>query len=252
MGSVETFYDELAGDYHLIYPDWERSALEQAEALDALIRRSAPDARTVLDCTCGIGTQALGLASLGYRVRGTDLSPNAIERARAEAQRWGADAAFDVADVRELTVPEPFDVVISCDNSLPHLLEDDDLRRATERMHAALGPDGLLIASIRDYDDLIEQRPRSTPVRVLEGRDGHRIWFQLWDWAPDGRTYTVNHFLLVEGPEGWETRHRTAPYRALLRSELTDILWGTGFVDVTWRMPAETGYFQPIVTGHRS
>jgi 2-polyprenyl-3-methyl-5-hydroxy-6-metoxy-1,4-benzoquinol methylase len=57
-----------------------------------------------LDCTCGIGTQALGLAALGYSVVGTDISTEAIRRARTEAETRGLNAQFRVADLRSLSV----------------------------------------------------------------------------------------------------------------------------------------------------
>ncbi len=78
-------YDEIADLYHLIYPDWDEAVSAQATALDGLIRRIVIDAGSVLDVSCGIGTQALGLAGLGYQVTASDLSPGAIVRARKEA-----------------------------------------------------------------------------------------------------------------------------------------------------------------------
>ena len=60
------FYDELAGDYPLIYADRDASVRRQGDALDALIGQ---DGVTVLDCSCGIGTQAIGLALRGHRSR---------------------------------------------------------------------------------------------------------------------------------------------------------------------------------------
>lgn len=47
-----------------------------------------PPAR-ILDCACGIGTQTLGLAGAGYRVHGTDLSPEAVRRARTASAAAG-------------------------------------------------------------------------------------------------------------------------------------------------------------------
>ncbi len=70
--SVTRFYDEMADGYHLIYSDWDASMRRHGNALDALI---GDDRVEVLDCSCGIGTQAIGLAMRGYRVTGTDLSP---------------------------------------------------------------------------------------------------------------------------------------------------------------------------------
>ena len=87
--SVAHFYDELADDYHLIYADWEASIRRQGDALDALIGQ---DRAVVLDCSCGIGTQAIGLALRGHRVTGTDLSPRAAARAAREATRRKTEA----------------------------------------------------------------------------------------------------------------------------------------------------------------
>ena len=131
-GSVASFYDRFAPDYHLAYGgDWESAVEKQAVALDRLIREVLPDAADVLDCSCGIGTQAIGLALRGYRVRGTDISRGALERTRSEAARLGASVSFDVADFRDLSsVAGLFDVVISCDNAIPHLLDAEDLPKA--------------------------------------------------------------------------------------------------------------------------
>jgi hypothetical protein len=59
---MDDFYDRMAGLYHLIFPDWDASIERQGEQLAGLIReRWGAAARTVLDVSCGIGTQAIGL-----------------------------------------------------------------------------------------------------------------------------------------------------------------------------------------------
>src|SRR5215468_6533825 len=60
-------YDEIAMLYHLIYRDWNAVIAQQAAALDAIIRQHVgPSPRSILDVSCGIGIQALGLAALGH------------------------------------------------------------------------------------------------------------------------------------------------------------------------------------------
>jgi SAM-dependent methyltransferase len=54
----------------------------------------------VLDVGCGEAAVSLHLAGLGYTTVGLDLSPTAIDLARAEAVRRGlANATFEVADI---------------------------------------------------------------------------------------------------------------------------------------------------------
>ena len=57
----------------------------------------------VLDIGCGLGDNAIFLASRGHSVTGLDGSPAAIDRARARAADAGLQVRFDVADATELT-----------------------------------------------------------------------------------------------------------------------------------------------------
>ena len=165
----------------------------------------------------------------------------------------GATLTFGVADVRLLAseMRDEFDVVLACDNALPHLLTQDELRQGVGAMHARLADGGLFLASIRDYDTLLEQRPTGEPPRMFERPEGRQVTVQAWDWDTRAPIYTVHQFIVRERGEAWEARHYQARYRALRRAELTAILHEVGFEDVRWRMPAESGYYQPIVTARR-
>lgn len=134
--STSRFYNALAGDYHLIFDDWTAAIERHAKMIDTLIRgktKVSPGSPKLLDCSCGIGTQTIGLARLGYNVTASDLSRKVVRRAKREAKRFGVpNVKFKVADFRELErkMKEKFDVVISFDNSLPHLLTEEDLELA--------------------------------------------------------------------------------------------------------------------------
>jgi glycine/sarcosine N-methyltransferase len=247
--SARDFYDELAGCYHLIFENWESSMARHAAVLGPVLERECGPAAAVkvLDCACGIGTQAFGLASLGFRVTGADLSSAAVERAREEAAARGLDLPLHVADMRHLSFPETgFDAVIAMDNALPHLLSGQDLAQAAAQIHAKLRAGGTLMASIRDYDRLIEGRPVVEGPRFFSDASGRRIVFQLWDWM-DERRYAFHLYITHETAAGWQTHHAAAIYRALLRDELTQILERSGFRHVRWLLPDESGFYQPIV-----
>jgi glycine/sarcosine N-methyltransferase len=245
--SVRDFYDGLAAEYHLVYGDrWDDAVAHQGEVLDRLIREVVGDTADVLDCSCGIGTQAIGLARRGHRVLGTDISERSLERAHIEATRLGADVAFAVADFRDLaTVSGTFDAVLSCDNALPHLLDEAEIAAALRAMHSKLRPGGLLLISIRDYD---KERPPPPPPYVVEGPP-RRLVVRLHDWdAPDSPLYTVRFFFITETDDGWKLTHHGARYRAMPRAELTAAAATAGFDEIIWREADEVGYHQPIVT----
>lgn len=246
------FYDAMADDYHLIFADWQESVVRQGAALDQLIRRLLPPERyplRVLDCACGIGTQAIGLAKQsGYIIHATDISSREVERARHEAEQANVTITFDVADMRMLTqnVKGIYDVVIAYDNAIPHLLTDSDLDKAAHEVHAVVNPGGIFLASTRDYDLLLEQRPTMTSERIIETLEGRRVTFQVWDWEEE--EYVVTQFILTLHPaDGWSMKTYATRYRALRRAVLTAALERAGFRRVQWLTPEEAGFYQPVV-----
>ncbi|RAP76108.1 class I SAM-dependent methyltransferase [Paenibacillus montanisoli] len=253
--SVLDFYDDLAEAYHLIFVDWNHAITRQGEVLSEIIHSKLASlskiGASLLDCSCGIGTQAIGLANHGFKVTGTDISPVSIQRAAKEAVSFGVDVNFGVADFRSLEkdVFGVFDVVLSADNAIPHLLTDEDLNLAARNMYSKVKNDGVLLITMRDYDELVKEKPRATEPRIFD--KGKRIVFQVWDWADDVKTYQTNHFIMQEINGQWITKHNKTRYRALLRDEFSHILSTVGFSDIEWCMPSESGYYQPIVTARK-
>jgi glycine/sarcosine N-methyltransferase len=242
------FYDALANDYHLIFADWDATIAWQADVITGLLHELGLTSGSVLDATCGIGTQAIGLAAAGFSVTATDISRASVERCAREASARGLTIATGVADIRVLDVDGAggFDAAVSFDNALPHLLDDADLDAACAALRRALRPGGVLLASIRDYDEVVRERPTGDVPRRYRTEDEERIVFQVWHWLPGDR-YTVRHFIMAGSAGRWSVGERRTTYRALTRAALTDALRRAGFEDVAWRMPDETGYYQPIV-----
>lgn len=252
--SVRDFYDGLAADYHLIFRDWDASMARQATLLDELFRRwSGPGSRRVLDCSCGIGTQAIGLALAGHKVVGSDLSPVAAGRATAEAAARGVRLPVAAADMRLLPfVSSGFDVVVCADNALPHLLSARDVTAALLEMRRVLRDEGLLVLTVRAYDEVRRTRPASAPPQVSDTSEGRVITFQLWNWHDDGERYDLEHFQLHRAADTWEVRVRRTTYWALTRHQVTTLVAEAGFTDITWHTPDSTGFYQPVLTAQRA
>jgi glycine/sarcosine N-methyltransferase len=248
--STRDFYDQFAPDYHLVHQDWEAVIERQAGALDRLIKSARPQAREILDCSCGIGTQAIGLARRGYRVHGTDISERSIDRARKEAEKLGAMVSFGVCDFRDLrSVDGLFDVVMSCDNAISHMLTDDDVHRVFTAMHAKLRQGGLIVISVRDYDkEMAERRPTGVPM--IHAGPPRQVVVRLQDWdAPASPMHTVRFLILTEGQSGWTVEEKfSARFRALTRSALKQAAELAGFGSVIWHTAEEVPFHQPVMT----
>jgi SAM-dependent methyltransferase len=230
----DLLFDELAPSYDLLLGDWEQDLEAQGRLLDRLFRTHGDrPITTVLDCTCGIGTQCIGLAKLGYRVTGTDVSTRSVARAQREAERFGVSVDFRAADLRRLsqTLPERFDAVISCDNSLPYLLSREDLDAALQSMFDCLEPGGLCVISIRNFDRIFRERKRFSPRHIHDVNGKRIIIFDVWDYHGD-ELVTFNVFFLREEASGWRADCHPMVLRALYREDLKAALQRSGFRSV--------------------
>jgi glycine/sarcosine N-methyltransferase len=96
----KSFYDALTEHCHLIFEDWDASMRRQGQIIAKLL--PPPERGPILDAACGIGTQSLALAGLGYLVEASDISPAAIARAQKECAARGLSCRFRVDDIRTL------------------------------------------------------------------------------------------------------------------------------------------------------
>jgi glycine/sarcosine N-methyltransferase len=251
------FYEELADFYHLIFEDWERAIDRQSRVLSGLLASEANGKPLkILDCACGIGTQSIGLSRSGHRVVASDLSRSAVHRAQREAAHRGLDISFCVSDMTSLreVAENGFDVVVAMDNALPHL-SSEQLESAANAIASKLRPNGMFMASIRDYDTLIVERP-STQEPAFYGTPGsRRIVNQVWDWNAypgEDQGYVLHLHITVESDQQWRSYHFVSTYRCLLREELSTVLRAAGFGDIRWLMSSESGWYQPIILARLS
>ncbi|KAF0106035.1 MAG: methyltransferase family protein [Chloroflexi bacterium] len=197
---TKKFYNDLAPYYKLLYQDWDASVVRQADALDRVIKVFVDTtSKTILDVACGIGTQSIGLARLGYQVCGSDLSPVAIEQAQKEALRYGVEVEFRVADMRQVWefYQKLFDVVIACDNSVPHLLSDDEILLSFKQFYQCIKPGGGCIISVRDYAQIERNDSQKMyPRTVHQTEDGQLVMFDVWNF--DGDQYEITTYIVED------------------------------------------------------
>jgi glycine/sarcosine N-methyltransferase len=247
-----TFYEDMAGSYDLLFDDWQRAIDRQRTVISRLIGPPS-SVGPILDCACGIGTQALGLASLGLAIEGSDLSAAAIERAKAEAASRHLSIEFRVDDMRTLATSPParFGAVLAFDNALPHLDSDEEVLAALQAMQSRLRPAGRLLISLRDYGPLMQARPQMMPPCFFGEEGRRRIVHQIWEWQ-DERRYQVHIFITSQAPnEGWVSQHFTGCYRAISPQEVAECMRRVGLDEVRVLSERETGYYQPIVSAVR-
>ena len=137
----------------------------------------------LLDVGCGTGEHAMLAASRGADALGVDMSPLAIEQARAKAKDRGLTARFEVGNALELgQLGVTFDTVI--DSALFHNLDDDERGLYVAGLTAVVPPGGLcylMCYSDRQPGDAI--RPRR--IHQHELRDSFSGGWTVISIIPD-------------------------------------------------------------------
>lgn len=251
MDIVQSFYDNMASQYDKLFLDWHAATKEQAVILERIFNKNGFNADSrILDCACGIGTQAVGLAALGYQVTASDISDGELAEAKARAESEGITLRFEHADFCSLSdsFSEQFDIVIAMDNALPHMLTSEKLETAVRSIIGQTRAGGLFMASIRDYDSLLQEKPPYSPPYIHETAKGRRVSFQTWVWQGDN--YHLTQYI-IDDEDTLQISKFECEYRALRREELTKMLLDNGCSEVNWEFPEETGFYQPIVIARK-
>ena len=134
------------------------------------------------------------------------------------------------------------------DNALPHMLAKDDLSNAVKSITERLTDGGIFVASIRDYDDLLMKKPPYSPPYIHKTENGKRVSFQTWEWEDE--IYRLTQYIIDDEKELQISRF-DCEYRATRREELTELLLSHGCSKVDWKMPEESGFYQPVVIAEK-
>jgi SAM-dependent methyltransferase len=248
--SISEFYDELAPVYHILFQDWDLGMERQGRELAGVIPEHWPNARRVLDVSCGIGIQSIALAAHGYLVTGSDLSPKAVARAGKEARKRGLEISFSVCDMLGAHAHHGggFDLVVSCDNALPHLLSDEEICAALKQMFACARPGGGCLVTIRDYEPELRGKNILKPYGVrVEG--GHRfVVFQVWDFEGDFYDLTVYFVREDLRSKVVTTQAMRSRYYAISVTKMMRLMTEAGFCSVK---RVDGAHSLPILLGSR-
>ena len=147
--------------------------------------------------------------------------------------------ALRVRQLREEGATEDVDLAPALRDYYDRHLSDDTFRAwlAVE--------DGRIVAT--SGMSLAEKPPYSPPY-IHQTESGKRVSFQTWDW--ENENYRLVQYIIEDGETLSVSKYDCA-YRAVRRAELTELLYAAGCGNVTWKMPEDTGFYQPIVIAEK-
>jgi len=153
-----------------------------------------------MEIGCGTGTNAIWLDSQGFDVIGLDLSPTAIERAKAKVESADASCQMLVADfLTEPIAGSPFSFVY--DRGCFHIFDEaEDRANYASRLAGLLEPDGIWHSLIGSTDGPPRDTgpPRRSAADIVDAVRPHFEILQLKSASfDDGKHAEARAWILV-------------------------------------------------------
>jgi SAM-dependent methyltransferase len=163
----------------------------------------------LLDMGAGTGWTSVFLAKRGYQVTGVDISPQMIDLAEKNRERYEAEnLEFRVSDFEDLTYDGEFDCAIFYD-SLHHAV---DGAQALRSVYGALKPGGLCVTLEPGAGHSRTQDSRRAIEEFdITEKDMHPEKVIALSEEAGFKTARIFHFSFLPH----EIRNRTGPYRVI-------------------------------------
>lgn len=248
-------YDDFAEDYDR-FVQWEgRLAFEMPflESQIETLQKPKHDVR-VLDAATGTGMHVLELRRQGYLADGSDLSQGMIERARANAQQAGIPARFESAGFGSLAQAFqdslPYDALLCLGNSLPHLLNESEIKAALADFSACLRPGGLLLIQNRNFDAVMEKKERWMEPQSHQEAGKEWIFLRFYDFDPSGLIQFHILTLRRQAEEAWSQSISSTSLYPLRSQVMRSLLHETGFNEIQFYGGMNGSAFDPTTSGN--
>ena len=232
-------YRELAEDYLWIRSpelllSGERFLHRYSELLEQAGKRSR-----VLDCSCGNGSDAIALATAGFRVWASDGSKTMVTKARERAHEAGVSVPIEQVawELLPTAYKDPFDVVFCVGNSIVHAGGEKPMIAALAGMKAVMKDGATLVVDSRNWDKHLRVRPDNHALAPVQMGATRCFPIYLWDYgdAFEG-PHSVTIVLVLERRGEVEVRRHSLSYTAFSRNDLIRRLEAGGFrnVEADW------------------
>jgi len=150
ISALASHYDKEAQHYD----DFNEARSAQTNhVIEQILQRH--EVKTVLDLSCGTGSQVLWLLKRGYKVVGFDINNQMLAIAKNKARKQNLPIQLEQGDMRT-TKAGKFDAVITIFNSIGHLTRQD-FEKAIQNIHRNLNTQGLYIFDIFNLDYLLHE-----------------------------------------------------------------------------------------------
>jgi glycine/sarcosine N-methyltransferase len=230
-------YDKLASIYDY-FVNWDSRLAYEIPFLEQQLRTLGEDPSQirVMDSACGTGHHAIALANIGFQVSGSDLYPEMVSLADANARSADAKVIFRTAGFGSIneTFKQPggFDAVLCLGNSLPHVSSEADLEKALLDFKQLLRPGGLLLLQMRNFDKVMQEKNRWMEPQSVKDGSTEWLFLRFYDFEANGMIQFNILSLHRKADAPWHTQFTSTHLLPIYSDKLSKELISLGFRDV--------------------
>lgn len=230
-------YDKLASIYDY-FVNWKSRLAYELPFLEQQLRTLGEDPSQirVMDTACGTGHHAIALAKLGFQMYGSDLFPEMVSLADANAKAAGEQVSFRTAGFGRISEsfgqPGEFDAVLCLGNSLPHVDSNEDLKKTLQDFKQLLRSGGMLLLQMRNFDLVMGEKKRWMEPQTVKDGATEWLFLRFYDFEADGKIQFNILSLHREENAHWQTQLTSTHLLPIHSEQLKKELGALGFRDI--------------------
>lgn len=198
---------------------------ETALYLPRLLKARGWYGQRILDLACGTGTLAIELVRQGYEVWGVDLSADMLHQAEKKAVKSKQNVQFRRQDMRQLQLPQAFDLVTCAYDSMNYILDLAEIGEVCRRVHRHLDPGGIFYFDMNSLHALANIW--GTKVEAEDDDETPYIWTSTWE--PDKQLSSLQATFFVRKGELYERISEIHVERGYPREDVLAVMAEAGF-----------------------
>ncbi len=205
----------------------EKNSAEINQLIEKILKQHR--VKTVLDLTCGTGSQVFWLSKRGYHVVGSDINAKMLALAKEKAQKQKRDIEFIKGDMRTLKAGQ-FDAAITIFNAIGHLTKQD-FEKAIQNIYANLNNRGLYIFDIFNLNYLLKDDNITKLTMDLQKNSGNTLAreIQYSTISTDGVLASYDIYISQVGNEAPKTSKAMQTLQVYSANQLKEMLHKNGF-----------------------
>ena len=140
-------FSDYAQYYDLL--NQQKDYKKEVDYIISLINEFSTDSKSILELGCGTGLHAFHLGEKGYSITGVDQSKDMVslaqERLKALPNSISNLINFNIGDIRNYSINESYDVVLSLFHVISYQVTNNDLSQAFNTVSNHLKSGGIFI-----------------------------------------------------------------------------------------------------------